>query len=119
MKLEHKIELAVGLAFLAAGIFLDNFGAAGVGLGFAITSFYSHLKYGDLPERDERTIRVSGHAAGATLFALFLSISAFTIMDKFQLLTLTVSQVLAALFFILIFVLVLAFWYFNRKGDVE
>ena len=118
MKLEHKIEIAIGLTFLAAGIILDNYGATGVGLSFVLTSFYSHLKYGDLPERDERTIRASGHAAGATLFALFISISAFTIMEKFHLLTLTVSQVLAALFFVLIFVLTLAFWYFDRKGDV-
>lgn len=118
MKLEHKIGLAVGLAFLAAGIFLDNYGAVGMGIALFASGLYDNFKYGDLPERDERTIRASGHAAGATLFALFLSISAFTIMDKFQLLTLTVSQVLAALFFILISVLMLAFWYFNRKGDV-
>ena len=118
MKIENKVGLAVGLAFLAAGIILDNYGATGVGLSFVLTSFYSHLKHGDLPERDERTIRASGHAAGATLLALFLSITAFTFMDKFKFLTLTVSQVLAALFFILIFVLTLAFWYFDRKGDV-
>ena len=118
MKIENKVGLTVGLAFLASGIILDNFGAAGVGLGYAITSIFSHFKYGDLPEHDERTKRASGYAAGATLLALFLSITAFTILDKFKLLTLTVSQVLAALFFILIFVLMLAFWYFNRKGDV-
>ncbi len=80
-------------------------------MAYVLISFYSHLKYGDLPERDERTIRASGHVAGATLLALFLSI---TIMDKFKLLTLTVSQILAALFFILIFVLM-----FLKKGDVE
>ncbi len=114
-----KVELAVGLAFLAAGILLDNFGAVGVGSAFSVISIYDNFKYGDLPERDERTIRASGHAAGATLFALFLSITAFTLMDKFKLLTLTVSRVLAVLFFILVFVLSLSFWYFNRKGDVK
>ncbi len=118
MKIENKVGLAIGLVFLAAGIILDNSGAVGVGLGFALISFYSHLKYGDLPERDERTIRASGHAAGVTLLALFFSITAFTFINELKLLTLTVKQVLAILFFVLIFVLSLSFWYFNRKGDV-
>lgn len=118
MKIENKVQLAVGLVFLAAGIILDNSGAVGAGLGFALISFYSHLKYGDLPERDERTIRASGHAAGVTLLALFFSITAFTFINELKLLTLTVSQVLTSLFFILFSVLMLAFWYFNRKGDV-
>lgn len=118
MKIDHKVGLIVGLAFLAAGILLDNFGAVGVGISFSVWSLYDHFKYGDLPERDERTIKALGHASSVTLLALFFSITAFTIMEKFKLLTLTVSHVLAILFFVLIFVLGLSFWYFNRKGDV-
>lgn len=118
MKIENKVGLAVGLVFLAAGIFLDNFGAVGVGLAYAATGLYKHFKHKDLPEQDERTIRASGHAAGVTLLALFFSITAFMFINEFRLLTLTVEQVLTILFFVLIFVLSLSFWYFNYKGDV-
>lgn len=118
MKIENKVGLAIGLVFLAAGIILNNSGAVGVGLAYAAIGLYKHFKHKDLPEQDERTIRASGHAAGVTLLALFFSITAFIIIDEFRLLTLTVKQVLAVLFLVMIFVVSLSFWYFNRKGDV-
>lgn len=118
MKIENKVGLAIGLVFLAAGIILNNSGAVGVGLAYAAIGLYKHFKYKDFPEWDERTIRASGHAAGVTLLALLFSITAFIIIDEFRLLTLTVKQVLAVLFLVMIFVVSLSFWYFNRKGDV-
>jgi len=118
-KVVLKIDLIIGVVFMAAGIYLDQSGAVGVGIAIMISGMYKYTKYGDETLYDERTKKISGYAASSTLLVLMLSMAALMIADKLKLLILTGLNVLAILFFVMVLFLNLSLWYFNRKGDVE
>ncbi len=119
MKLEHKAELIIGLAFLVAGIFLNQSIAVGLGIAATLSGIYRYIKYTDLPEHDERTKKLSGVAFGCTLLIVLFTVSILMFIDKFKILDLTVPQVLSLIFLILILSLNIALWYFGRKGDAD
>ncbi len=118
MKLEHKAEFIIGLAFLAAGIFLDQPAAVGLGIASILSDTYRYIKYKDLPEHDERTKKLSGVAFGCTLLIVLFSVFTLMLIDKFKILNLTVPQVLSILFLVLIIFLNISLWHFGRRSDV-
>lgn len=119
IKVFLKIDLILGMVFMAAGLYLDQSAAVGVGIAMMISGIYKYTKYGDQLLYDERTEKISDHAARLTLLALMLSMGALMIADKLKLLILTGLHVLVILFFVMILFLNLSLWYYNRKGDVE
>ncbi|MCX9012774.1 MAG: hypothetical protein OIN66_16860 [Candidatus Methanoperedens sp.] len=119
MKLEHKVELIIGLAFLVAGIFLNQSAAVGLGIVATLSGIYRYIKYTDLPEHDERTKKLSGVAFGYTLLIVLFSVIILMLIDKFKILDLTVPLVLSLIFLVLILSLSIFLWYFGRRSDVE
>lgn len=119
MKLEHKAELIIGLAFLVAGFLFNQPAAVGLGIVATLSGIYRHTKYTDLPEHDERTKKLSGVAFGYTLLIVLFSVVVFMLIDKFKILDLTVPQVLSLIFLVLILFLNISLWYFGRRSDVE
>ncbi len=119
MKLEHKADLIIGLAFFVAGFLLNQPAAVGLGIAATLSGIYRYIKYTDLPEHDERTKKLSGVAFGCTLLIVLFSVSILMLIDKFKILDLTVPQVLSLIFLVLIISLNISLWYFGRRSDVE
>ncbi|VVB88333.1 Uncharacterised protein [uncultured archaeon] len=119
MKLEHKVELIIGLAFLVAGIFLNQSAAVGLGIAATLSGIYRYIKYTDLPEHDERTKKLSGVAFGYTLLIVLFSVIILMLIDKFKILDLTVPLVLSIMGAAVLAIPFVLLQYFERKGDAE
>lgn len=119
MKIEHKVDLIIGLAFLLMGSILNLPAAVGVGIALTLSGVYRHIKFADIPEHDERTKKLSCPAFAFTLLIILLTLFILMLIDKFKILNLTVSQVLSLISIILILNLVISLWYFRRRSDVE
>lgn len=68
---------------------------------------------------DERTKRISGRAFTYSWLATFLFVCILVGLDAFNLLTVTVSQVLAIIFFFMLIGSIIIQWYYDKKSDVE
>jgi|GEM_PF-1652314 len=68
---------------------------------------------------DERTKKISGRAFTYSWLATFLFVCMLVGLDSFNLLTVTVSQVLAIIFFFMLIGSIMIQWYYDKKSDVE
>ncbi len=129
MKLKNKVSIAVALCFIAIWIvtsvlnikvispILSAIFAIGVSLLF--TSLYSHFKYGEGVEQDERTKKIMYRAFAGSWFAILLLIAIMMLADYFGALKMDVQGALSLIFLGMIITFSGLSWYFGRKGDVE
>jgi hypothetical protein len=68
---------------------------------------------------DERTKKISGRAFTYSWLATFLFVCILAGLDAFNLLTITVSQVLTIIFFFMFLGSIMIHWYYDKKSDVE
>lgn len=68
---------------------------------------------------DERTQKISGRAFTYSWLATFLFVCTLVGLDAFNMLTVTVSQVLAIIFFFMLIASIMINWHYDKKGDVE
>ncbi len=68
---------------------------------------------------DERAKKISGRAFTYSWLATFLFVSILVGLDAFNLLTLTVTQVLGILFIFMLLGSAMIHWYYDKKSDVE
>lgn len=68
---------------------------------------------------DERTKKISGRAFTYSWLAIFLFVSILVGLDAFDLLTITVSQVLVIISIFMLFGSAMIHWYYDKKSDVE
>lgn len=120
--------VAFGLMLLLLGIAIEiiwkgaysplTSGFLAVGLVLIIGSAVKHLKFGEGPDRDERTIKLGAFALAYAWLITFAFMLLLFMLD-YYLVRLTASQ--ALIFTMAVATLSAGFlqWYFRRKGDAE
>lgn len=128
MKIEYKHRVAFGLVLLLLGIAIEiiwkgaysplTSGFLAVGLVLIIGSAVKHLKFGEGPDRDERTIKLGAFALAYAWLVTFIFMSLLILLD-YYLFRLAAST--ALIFTMAVATLSAEFfrWYFARKGDAE
>ncbi|MCZ7385001.1 MAG: hypothetical protein O8C63_09675 [Candidatus Methanoperedens sp.] len=128
MKIEYKHRVAFGLVLLLLGIAIEiiwkgaysllTSGFLAVGLVLIIGSAVKHLKFGEGPDRDERTIKLGAFALAYAWLVTFVFMSLLILLDHY-LFRLVASH--ALIFTMAVATLSAEFfrWYFKRKGDIE
>ncbi len=128
MKIEYKHRVAFGLVLLLLGIAIEIIwnGVLSLiaslfalfGLILIIGGALRHLKFGEGPERDERTTKLGAFALAYAWLITFVFMLLLFMLD-YYLVRLTASQVL--IFTMAVATLSAGFlqWYFRRKGDAE
>ena len=103
----ETIDIVIILALLVAGVIS------------LITGFSKYLGYRESPRTDERTRKISAFAATYSWFITFVLVNILFLLDYFGRLTITVSQVLGLLFFVMLVTMFGMNVYFKQKGYAE
>lgn len=77
------------------------------------------IKYRDLPEKDERTVKISNAALSYSWFLTLIFISVLFWVDYLDVVEMTVAEVIGAIYFVMIALALVFVRYFSWKGDVE
>ncbi|RLJ00696.1 MAG: hypothetical protein DRP06_01480 [Candidatus Aenigmatarchaeota archaeon] len=101
------IDIVIILALVVAGV------------TSTITGFSKYFGYRESPRTDERTRKLSAFATTYSWFITFVLVNILFLLDYFGRLTITVSQTLGLLFFVMLITLIYFNMYFKRKGDVK
>jgi len=120
--------VAFGLVLLLSGIAIEiiwkgaysplTSGFLAVGLVLIIGSAVKHLKFGEGPDRDERTIKLGAFALAYAWLVTFVFMLLLFILDHY-LVKLTATQALVFTMAAAILSAEFFHWYFKRKGDME
>lgn len=103
----ETIDIVIILALLVAGV------------TSLITGFSKYLGYRESPRTDERTRKLSAFAATYSWFITFVLVNILFLLDYFGRLTITVSQTLGFIFFVMLVTMFCINVYFKRKGYAE
>jgi len=103
----ETIDIVIILALLVAGVIS------------LIIGFSKYLGYRESPRTDERTRKISAFAATYSWFTTFVLVNILFLLDYFGRLTITVSQVLGLLFFVMLVTMFGMNVYFKQKGYAE
>jgi len=128
MKREYNIRILLGIALLLLGIAVEiiwngvysplTTGFVAAGIAFIIGSAVKHLKFGEGPDRDERTMKLNAFALAYAWLVTFAFMSLLILLDHYKV-KLTVSAALISTMAVTILVATLFRYYFLKKGDVE
>ena len=128
MKREYNIRILLGIALLLLGIAVEiiwngvysplTTGFVAAGIAFIIGSAVKHLKFGEGPDRDERTMKLNAFALAYAWLVTFAFVSLLILLDHYKV-KLTVSAALISTMAVTILVATLFRYYFLKKGDVE
>ena len=128
MKREYNIRILLGIALLLLGIAVEiiwngvysplTSGFVAAGIAFIIGSAVKHLKFGEGPDRDERTMKLNAFALAYAWLVTFAFVSLLILLDHYMV-KLTVSAALISTMAVTILVATLFRYYFLKKGDVE
>jgi hypothetical protein len=126
--MENNIRIALGIALLLLGIAVEiiwngvysplTSGFVATGIALIIGSAVKHLKFGEGPDRDERTMKINAFALAYAWMATFAFMSLLILLDHYMV-KLTVSTALISTMTVTILVATIFRCYFLRKGDVE
>lgn len=126
--MENNIRIALGIALLLLGIAVKiiwngvysplTSGFVATGIALIIGSAVKHLKFGEGPDRDERTMKLNAFALAYAWMATFAFMSLLILLDHYMV-KLTVSTALISTMAVTILVATIFRCYFLRKGDVE
>ncbi len=103
----ETIDITIILALLVAGVIC------------IVAGFSRCLGYRKDPGTDERTRKLSAFAATYSWFITFMLVNILFLLDYFGRLTITVSQTLGVIFFIMLVTMFGMSAYLKQKGYVE
>ena len=129
MKKEYKYRMIIGAVLLLAAMAMQMF-LGGVdfhivsmvlvaGMVLLGTGVVRSMRYGEGPETDERTKKVSAFALSYSWLVTLVLVNVLFLMEEFSVLAMTAGQALGSIISVMIVVPILFQWYFRRKGDVE
>ncbi|WP_406660131.1 hypothetical protein V7O66_09770 [Methanolobus sp. ZRKC3] len=124
LKISYSIATALILTGVALLVLSENYHQGGISLiniGAVIifVTFLRAKRYRSGPLKDERTVRIGSYGLSYSWFVSFLVLNILFWIDNMALIKLTVAQVLAIMFFVMIVTAKGFQWYLFRKGDVE
>ncbi len=128
MKREYNIRIALGIVLLLLGIAVEiiwngvyspvTSGFVAAGIALIIGSFVKHLKFGEGPDRDDRTMKLNAFALAYAWLVTFAFMSLLILLDHY-IIKLTVSTALISTMAVTILAAAIFRYYFLKKGDVE
>ncbi|MDD1745990.1 MAG: hypothetical protein LUQ20_09345 [Candidatus Methanoperedens sp.] len=128
MKIEYKHRVAFGLVLLLLGIAIEIIwkGVFSLiaslftlfGLILIIGSALRHLKFGEGPERDERTTKLGAFALAYSWLVTFIFVSLLLWLDIYNLVKMSAYQALSLTLAVATVAAGVFQWFFRRKGDV-
>ncbi len=128
MKKEYKYRLVIGPIILLIGIALLIFGKIDdliigtliiAGIVLLLNGVLKHLRYKNMPERDERTRKIGAFAAAYSWVVTIVFITVLFWLNHFEIWKMTVQQALGLTLYVMIFVTLIFQWHLKRKGDAE
>lgn len=128
MESKYKNRLTLGFLVMLFGIFLEymfeidkiitivliNSGAI-----LVLYNLYYHIKYREVPSKDERIRKIANAGLAYSWVITFLIITAIFWIDYFNWFEITVQQVVGIIYFGMIISALIFQTYFKRMGDVE
>jgi drug/metabolite transporter (DMT)-like permease len=123
-----KTSYTFALILILIGIFMvafqEQYQALGTGFINAgsiiiFVTFVKARRYRNGPVKDERTIKIGAYGLSYSWLITFILISLLFWVDEFQIIQLTIRQVLAILMVTMLVTAKGIQWYLFRKGDVE
>jgi len=133
MKKEYKYYLGIGAAAFLVAITLqifwsgiDNLWLARttsalrtVGIILILLGVVRHMIYKEGPEEDERTKKINALTLSYSWTITLVLVGVLLLLDKWDILKMTVMQSLGLTMAVMIVVAILSEWYLKRKGDVK
>ena len=89
------------------------------GLIILVIAIFSFFKRGDLPDKDERTKKLSAYGITYSWLLTLVVITGLSLIQNLGLIQLSVELVLGVLLFFMIISANVFRWYFMQKGDIE
>ncbi len=133
MKKEYKYYIGIGAAILLVGIALQIFWSGmdtniwytritsalrTVGIVLILLGVVRHMIYKEEPEEDERIKKINALTVSYSWTVTMVLVGVLLLLDKWDILKMTVMQALGLTMFVMIVVAVASEWYLKRKGDV-
>jgi len=133
MKKEYKYYIGIGAAILLVGIALQIFWSGmdtniwytritsalrTVGIVLILLGVVRHMIYKEEPEEDERIKKINALTLSYSWTVTMVLVGVLLLLDKWDILKMTVMQALGLTMFVMIVVAVASEWYLKRKGDV-
>ncbi len=133
MKKEYKYYTGIGVAAFLAAIALQIFWSGidtiwvsriisflrTAGIVFIALGVGRHIIYKEEPEEDERTKKINALTLSYSWTVTLVLVGVLLLLDKWDILKMTVMQALGLTMAVMIVVAVVSEWYLKRKGDVE
>lgn len=89
------------------------------GLIILVIAIFRFFKRGDLPDKDERTKKLSAYGITYSWLLTLVVITGLSLIQNLGLIQLSVELVLGVLLFFMIISANVFRWYFMQKGDIE
>ena len=127
MKKNYRGLLYIGLLWVFFGIMLQIFyrdpgitwGLVGGGIGLIAGALYGHIRYKEIPEFDERLLKIYRVAYSKSYAVIFILIALLFLLDLFNLLKLNTSHALGLIVILMVIVPIISNQYYKWKGDTE
>ncbi|WP_459202603.1 hypothetical protein [Methanococcus sp. CF] len=128
MESKYKNGLRIGFLIMLFGIFIEylfEFHSLitailiNAGVILIIYNLYYHIKYREVPSKDERIRKIANAGLAYSWVLTFLIMNLIFWVDYFKWLEITVQQVIGLIYFVMIISALLFQQYFKRQGDVE
>ena len=133
MKKEYKYYIGIGAAAFLVAITLQIFWSGidniwytritsaliPVGIVFIALGVVRHMVFKEEPEEDERTKKIHTLTLSCSWIFTFVLIGVLLLLDKWDILKMTVLQALGLTMFVMVAVAIISEWYLKRKGDVK
>ncbi|MBA2862009.1 hypothetical protein [Methanococcus maripaludis] len=128
MDSRFKNRVSLGFLIMLFGIFIEyvfhvsNLITAiliNAGVILIIYNLYYHIKYCEVPSKDERIRKIANAGLAYSWVLTFLVMNLIFWVDYFNWFEITVAQVIGIIYFVMLISALLFQQYFKRQGDVE
>jgi uncharacterized membrane protein len=127
MKKRHLFSIVSGLMLFLGSIILRTFNSIEesaftimmtAGASMFTIGIVRYKRYGDGPEKDERTMKISYTALAASFQITLMVVLGIWWVDYFNPIQLSINQLLGILFFIMIILNILFRIYYSKKENL-
>ncbi|ABR54230.1 putative hypothetical protein [Methanococcus vannielii SB] len=128
MESKYKTRLILGFLTMLFGIFLEymfeidkliTIVLINLGAILVVYNLYYHIKYREIPSKDERIRKTANAGLAYSWVTTFLIITLIFWIDYFKWLEITIQQVIGLIYFVMIISALLFQTYFKKMGDIE
>ena len=128
MEKRYMYKLFLGIFIMAAGMILAAFFETDAlvpltliytGLIIFVLMAFRLFRRGDLPDRDERTKKLSVYGITYSWLLILVLLTILYWLEYFKLVEFTVNGIFGLLIFFMIISANVFRWYFMQKGDVD